>query len=127
MADIRTVAPAPNEDGTAFLRMLPEGATALCAEAALARTARALLLDQGHGTVRADTQHILIGGEAGICSAVLHVWSEAADPGDDRLSIIRVFAHLARQREERKRPLKVDIVVRGAFWADDERGHRDVE
>src|SRR4051794_21275636 len=104
MADIRTVAPAPDKDRPAFLRMLAQRATALCAEAALARTARTLLLDQGHGTVRADAQHILVGGEVGIGSAVLHVWSEAANPGDDRLSIVGMFAHLARQREQRKRP-----------------------
>src|SRR5262249_35241516 len=85
------------------------------AEAALTRTLRLLLLDQRHRTVEPDRQHIVAGGEVGVGLAMLHIGTEAADAGQDRLAVVGMLADLAREREQAERAGEVHIVGRSPF------------
>src|SRR6266852_3984105 len=115
MAHIRTIAAALHQDGAPLVRMLAQRAAWSGAEATLARTARALLLDQRHRTVQSDAQDVIAGREIGVGLAVLDIRAEAADSGNDRLTVIGVPAHLARKRKQRKPVLEIDVVEGGTF------------
>ena len=55
-------------------------------------------------------EDVVAGFEIGVGLAVLHIRSEAADAGDDRLAVFRMAADFARQREKLECMLEIDVV-----------------
>src|SRR5260370_23317239 len=95
--------------------MVADRAGGIGADAAAARTARDLLGDQRHGAVEADIEGLFGVLEVGVGLAVLHVGTEAADAGLDRLAALRVQPDLARQRQKLERHLEIDARRLGAL------------
>src|SRR5712691_4876113 len=46
---------------------------------------------------------------------MLHVGTETADAGDDRLAILGMLADFARKRQQAERTLQIDVVGRNTF------------
>src|SRR5262249_15383713 len=115
VADIWTIATVLDHDRPALVGMIAERAAGVGAEAPLAWALGLLLLDQGHRAVEPDREHVVAVREVGVGLAVLHVGTEAADAGQDRLAVVGMLADLARQREEAERAGEIDVVGRHAL------------
>src|SRR5262245_22487422 len=110
VAHIGPVAAAFDDDGPAFVRVLAERTARIGAEAALARSLRAFFFDQRHGAVEPDREYVVAGRERAVGFAMLHIRTEAADAGNDGRAVSRMLADLARQREQPKRAVEIDVV-----------------
>src|SRR5262245_21073658 len=110
VAHVGSVAAVLHHHRATLIRVLSERATGIGAETALARSLGLPLREQRHRTVEPDIENIIAGLEIGVSLAVLHVGAEAADTGHDRLAVFRMPADLARQREQPKRAVEVDVV-----------------
>src|SRR5208282_680195 len=95
--------------------MRAERAARIGAEAAEARTFGMLFSNQRHRSVEADVKDIVAGFEIGVSLAVLHVRSEPADAGADRLAVLGMATDFARQGKQRKRAVEVDVLRRHAL------------
>src|SRR5262249_44719234 len=115
VADIGAIAAVLDHDRPALVGMIAERAAGVGAEAPLAWPLGLLLLDQGHRAVEPDREHVVAVREVGVGLAVLHVGTEAADAGQDRLAVVGMLADLARQREEAERAGEIDVVGRHAL------------
>src|SRR5262249_38047960 len=64
---------------------------------------------------QADRQDVFVIADVGVGFAVLHIWTEAADAGDDVFLIVRMLADDARQREELHGSVEIDLIGRNAL------------
>src|SRR5690606_11849092 len=69
----------------------------------------------GDGAVDPDRKHVVDRLEIGIGAVVQEEWPVAADAGGDHLAGLGMRADVARQRQERKGALVVDIFGRPAL------------
>src|SRR5262249_5129787 len=97
VAGIGPITSVLHHDGAALVGMIAEHAAGIAAAAALVGALGALLLDQRHGAVESDGEHVVACRQIGIGLAVLHVGPEAADAGNDRLAVVGMLADLARE------------------------------
>src|SRR5262249_37492506 len=97
VAGIGPVTSVLDHDGAALVGMIAERAAGIAAAAALVGPLGALLLDQRHGAVEPDGEHVVARREIGVGLAVLHIGPEAADAGNDRLAVVGMLADLARE------------------------------
>src|ERR1700760_4092350 len=100
MADIWAIAALLDHHWAAFVRMIAERPAGIGAEAAAFAGIGLLLCDQCHRAVESDGEDIFAGVDVGVGLAVLHVRTETANAGHDRLAVLRMFADLARQRKQ---------------------------
>src|SRR5262249_20011119 len=100
MADIGAVAAVFRNHRAAFGRMVAERAAWIGAKAASARALGALLGNERHRSIKTDREHVFRGFEIGVSLAVPNVGSEQADAGADRLAVLGMAAHFARQRQQ---------------------------
>src|SRR5262249_44798000 len=96
-------------------RMVAERPPRIGAEAASARPLGALLGNERHRSIETDSEHVFRRFEIGVCLAVLNIGSEPANAGADRLAILGMAAHFARQRKQSERALQIDLIRRGSF------------
>ena len=95
-------------DRTAF-RMIAERAGRFGRRAAETAGARLLGDDQIDRAVAADGQHVVLASDVRVGLAMLDIGPVAADSGKHRLAGFRMPRHLAGQREQQQRRLKVNL------------------
>src|SRR5215470_5749562 len=87
--------------------MLAERAAGVAAEPG-ARALGDLFRYQRHRAIEPDGEHVVTGLEIGVSLAVLDVGAVAADAGDDGMTVFRMAADLARQRQQLERRFEID-------------------
>src|ERR1700758_4779733 len=98
VADIGAIAAVLRNDRAALDRMVAERPAWIGAKAASARALGTLLGDERHRAIETDREYLLRRLQIGVGLAMLNVGSEPADAGADRLAILGMAAHFARQR-----------------------------
>src|SRR5260370_32097865 len=95
--------------------MIAKHLAGIGAESSASRTLRELFRDQRDRAVQSDAEDVVAGVEAGIGLLMLHIRTEAADAGLDRLAGFGMLADFARQRQQVQRQWEFDIGRIGAF------------